>query len=257
MKLPPNFLDELGKFVFRGQDQREMSTSQYQQYLQWQFWMKLQQGFSWESEVHCNFFKLDTKQGHMFQLCVTSLLSGKGQNEGDWSDVLRLCLCKEICLDYWGQGSASDSFSRLPLYDQFSNYETLCNAVDKLGGPKAVAEMTGRRARIVSDGRGRGVFTLRALSDSPEMDSLNVAERGKSKLYIWFSTGISSFKFTLISGLQTLISCYLQFDCPNDTEVFALFLHIHVGLPLFKPLDLFLRSTFMSVPFTCSSFHIK
>ena len=55
-------------------------------------------------------------------------------------------------------------------------------AVEKLGGQKVVAEMTGRRARILSDGRGRGVFTLRALSESTEMDSLNVAEKGNLHL---------------------------------------------------------------------------
>lgn len=50
--------------------------------------------------------------------------------------------------------------------------------VDELGGPKAVAEMTGRRGRIVRDARGRGVFELRAKPDSADMDSLNVKETG-------------------------------------------------------------------------------
>ncbi|KAK9855114.1 hypothetical protein WJX84_007868 [Apatococcus fuscideae] len=47
--------------------------------------------------------------------------------------------------------------------------------IDHLGGPSAVAEMTGRRGRIVRKGR-LGVFELRAKPDSSEMDSLNVNE---------------------------------------------------------------------------------
>lgn len=34
--------------------------------------------------------------------------------------------------------------------------------IDKLGGPSQVAEMTGRKARVVRDERGRGVYQLRA-----------------------------------------------------------------------------------------------
>ncbi|KAI7844526.1 hypothetical protein COHA_001884 [Chlorella ohadii] len=49
--------------------------------------------------------------------------------------------------------------------------------IDKLGGPSAVAEMTGRKARVVRDARGRGVYTLRAKSEGSEMDSLNIRER--------------------------------------------------------------------------------
>ena len=50
--------------------------------------------------------------------------------------------------------------------------------VDQLGGKAAVAEMTGRRARIVRGPAGRGVFELRARPDTVEMDSLNVTEAG-------------------------------------------------------------------------------
>ena len=41
-----------------------------------------------------------------------------------------------------------------------------------------VAEMTGRRGRVVADAKGRGVYELRAKPDSTEMDSLNVSETG-------------------------------------------------------------------------------
>jgi C-terminal domain on Strawberry notch homologue len=53
--------------------------------------------------------------------------------------------------------------------------------VDRLGGPSRVAEMTGRRGRIVRDPGGRGVFQLRARPDSSEMDSLNVTETGAAR----------------------------------------------------------------------------
>ena len=42
----------------------------------------------------------------------------------------------------------------------------------------AVAEMTGRRGRVIGDAKGRGIFELRAKPDSTEMDSLNVSETG-------------------------------------------------------------------------------
>ena len=42
-----------------------------------------------------------------------------------------------------------------------------------------VAEMTGRRGRIVGDAKGRGTFELRAKPESTEMDSLNVSETGE------------------------------------------------------------------------------
>ena len=45
-------------------------------------------------------------------------------------------------------------------------------------GAGGVAEMTGRRGRVVADARGRGVYELRAKPDSTEMDSLNVSETG-------------------------------------------------------------------------------
>lgn len=50
--------------------------------------------------------------------------------------------------------------------------------IDSLSGPKKVAEMTGRRGRVVRDSRGHGTFQLRAKPDSSEMDSLNVKEAG-------------------------------------------------------------------------------
>lgn len=50
--------------------------------------------------------------------------------------------------------------------------------IDELGGKKAVAEMTGRKARMVrtADGR-RFVYESRARPESNELDQLNVQER--------------------------------------------------------------------------------
>jgi hypothetical protein len=48
--------------------------------------------------------------------------------------------------------------------------------IDKLGGPKQVAELTGRSTRVERQ-RGNLVFALRAASESSEMDSLNIMVR--------------------------------------------------------------------------------
>jgi hypothetical protein len=49
--------------------------------------------------------------------------------------------------------------------------------IDSLGGPASVAEMTGRKGRVVVQalpgGRQQVVYELRAKPDSAEMDSLN------------------------------------------------------------------------------------
>ena len=63
--------------------------------------------------------------------------------------------------------------SALPLPPNF-----LDTLIEKLGGPRAVAEMTGRKGRVVRDSKGHGVYELRAKPDSSEMDSLNVKEAG-------------------------------------------------------------------------------
>ena len=62
----------------------------------------------------------------------------------------------------------------LPLPPNF-----LDTLIEKLGGPRAVAEMTGRKGRVVRDSKGHGVYELRAKPDSSEMDSLNVKEAGR------------------------------------------------------------------------------
>lgn len=56
----------------------------------------------------------------------------------------------------------------LPLPANF-----LDQLIDELGGPSSVAEMTGRRGRVVRDDYGRAMYELRAKPDTAEMDSLN------------------------------------------------------------------------------------
>lgn len=58
----------------------------------------------------------------------------------------------------------------------------------------AVAEMTGRRGRVVADARGRGVYELRAKPDSTEMDSLNVCETGT-----WALCGADTFHLSAMT----------------------------------------------------------
>lgn len=74
--------------------------------------------------------------------------------------------------------------------------------IDSLGGPKKVAEMTGRRGRVVRDSRGHGTFQLRAKPDSSEMDSLNVKEAG----------ALSGLCALLVDCVQTLLpqNCNLK-----------------------------------------------
>lgn len=49
--------------------------------------------------------------------------------------------------------------------------------IDKLGGPSQVAEMTGRKARVVRDERGRGVYQLRAKVGGAGVDRAGVGQR--------------------------------------------------------------------------------
>ncbi|KAK9833324.1 hypothetical protein WJX81_006479 [Elliptochloris bilobata] len=93
--------------------------------------------------------------------------------------------------------------SRAHLEDAIEAAKLPSNFLDELihvlDGPDHVAEMTGRRARVVADERGRVKFRLRAKPDSADMDSLNVREtaafmRGQKLVAIVSdaaSTGIS------------------------------------------------------------------
>jgi hypothetical protein len=58
----------------------------------------------------------------------------------------------------------------LPLPPSF-----LDQLIDALGGPGQVAEMTGRKGRVLRDANGRARYELRAKPDSNDMDSLNGA----------------------------------------------------------------------------------
>lgn len=63
--------------------------------------------------------------------------------------------------------------------------------VDQLGGPSAVAEMTGRKGRVVRNHAGRLSYEMRAKPETSDMDSLNGEEWGSPQ----FKLGIN--KITL------------------------------------------------------------
>ena len=54
--------------------------------------------------------------------------------------------------------------------------------IDKLGGPKQVAEMTGRSTRVERQ-NGKLMFAVRAASESSDMDSLNIMVSAPDLLY--------------------------------------------------------------------------
>ncbi|GAX84898.1 hypothetical protein CEUSTIGMA_g12319.t1 [Chlamydomonas eustigma] len=53
----------------------------------------------------------------------------------------------------------------------------LDHIIDELGGPAQVAEMTGRKGRVIRGSRGKLTYELRARPETADMDSLNVRER--------------------------------------------------------------------------------
>ena len=93
--------------------------------------------------------------------------------------------------------------------------------IDELGGPSKVAEMTGRRARIVrSGGGGRFVYELRGKVDSAEMDSLNVTERDA------FQAGKKLIAI-ISDAASTGISLHSSLSCKNQRRR----VHITIELP--------------------------
>ena len=59
--------------------------------------------------------------------------------------------------------------AKLPL-------NTLDQLIDELGGPEKVAEMTGRKGRVVQSGDGRTSYESRALNDV-SLEDLNIREK--------------------------------------------------------------------------------
>ena len=84
--------------------------------------------------------------------------------------------------DMVGKSEPVSLAAKSALLERISHMDLPANfldeLVDELGGVRAVAEMTGRRGRVVRNRAGHGVFELRAKPDSTEMDSLNVKETG-------------------------------------------------------------------------------
>ena len=62
-------------------------------------------------------------------------------------------------------------------------YSPLDEIIDQLGGPRQVAEMTGRRGRMVRRGEGDPPqYELRDADSNGGVDTLNVREVGVSEL---------------------------------------------------------------------------
>lgn len=91
--------------------------------------------------------------------------------------------------------------------------------IDELGGKSKVAEMTGRKARIVRQG-GRFVYELRAKADSTDMDSLNVTERDA------FQNGKKLIAI-ISDAASTGISLHSSLSCKNQRRR----VHITIELP--------------------------
>ena len=93
-----------------------------------------------------------------------------------------------LCPDLHGESDQRDvqRIDALPLPPNF-----LDTLIEKLGGPGAVAEMTGRKGRVIRDSKGHGVYELRAKPDSSEMDSLNVKEAGGLDYYLQAAAKLS------------------------------------------------------------------
>ena len=86
-------------------------------------------------------------------------------------------------------------------------------------GAGAVAEMTGRRGRVVADARGRGVYELRAKPDSTEMDSLNVSETGDYCAELSQSPRLQSAAPTHVSLLLQPCTSVQHFTCETDCRL--------------------------------------
>ena len=74
-----------------------------------------------------------------------------------------------------------------------------------------MAEMTGRKGRVVADQKGRGVYTLRANPDSHEMDSLNVHETGEAGRFFLQITMLSAPATAITSCLRNNV-CHKPFS---------------------------------------------
>ena len=99
--------------------------------------------------------------------------------------------------------------------------------IDALGGKHAVAEMTGRKARVVRDHRHRPVYELRAKPDSSEMDSLNIKEKeaflaGKKLVAIISdaaSTGISLHADCRVSNQRRRMHLTIELPWSADKAI--------------------------------------
>ncbi|GAB4817714.1 hypothetical protein N2152v2_004760 [Parachlorella kessleri] len=99
--------------------------------------------------------------------------------------------------------------------------------IDELGGPKQVAEMTGRKARVARDARGRPAYELRAKPDSSDMDSLNIKEKqafmeGKKLVAIVSdaaSTGISLHASAVAANQRRRVHITIELPWSADKAI--------------------------------------
>ena len=80
-----------------------------------------------------------------------------------------------------------------------------------------MAEMTGRKGRVVADHKGRGVYTLRANPDSHEMDSLNVLETGMGQ-------------FFLMQKISASAGCQFVLASSRPSRILPLAVHAGIGV---------------------------
>lgn len=92
--------------------------------------------------------------------------------------------------------------------------------IDQLGGKHAVAEMTGRKARVVRDRDGHLKYEARANPDSSEMDSLNIKEKDN------FMSGRKLIAI-VSDAASTGISLHADARAPNQRRR----IHITIELP--------------------------
>lgn len=119
----------------------------------------------------------------------------------------------------------------------------LDDLIDQLGGTQTVAEMTGRKGRMVRSSNGKHfVFELRAKPESSEMELLNVVERNvRSSASLYVSAlplekllvmyMIVAPKSPALHVMSLNLTSYLRFS-ERALIVVLLYMHHYIRYPL-------------------------